>query len=106
METVTADELAEMKEDEEDLVIVDVLGEEYYEKEHVPGAINIPFEEIASEALQRFDKDQHIVVYCKNKACTASPAAAEKLTDLGFEHVYDFDLGLQGWKDSGRDVEN
>lgn len=106
METITADQLAEMRNDDQNLVVIDVLDEEYYNKEHLPGAINIPFEDIASESLKRFDKDQRIVVYCKNKACTASPAAAEKLDDLGFENIYDFELGLQGWKDSGRETES
>lgn len=105
MESITADELDEMKEDDENLKIVDVLGEEQFEKEHVPGAINIPYERIANEALDRFDKDDRIVVYCKNKACTASPEAAEKLDDLGFKHVYDFENGIEGWKSSGREAE-
>ena len=105
METITADQLAEMKENEQSLVIIDVLGEEQFEKEHVPGAINIPYERVAHEALDRFDKEDSIVVYCKNEACTASPKAAKKLEDLGFKHVYDFENGIEGWKNSGRSAE-
>jgi len=105
METITADQLADMKENEQSLVIIDVLGEEQFEKEHVPGAINIPYERVAHEALDRFDKEDSIVVYCKNEACTASPEAAKKLEDLGFKHVCDFENGIEGWKNSGRSVE-
>ena len=104
MEDISTEELVDLKESGEDFVLVGVLGEKYFEEEHIPGAINIPYENIASEVLERFDKDQKIVVYCKNKACTASPEAAKKLDKIGFKHVYDYDLGLQGWKDAGHET--
>ena len=104
MEDISTEELVELKESGEDFVLVGVLGEKYFEEEHIPGAINIPYENIASEVLERFDKDQKIVVYCKNKACNASPEAAKKLDQIGFKHVYDYDLGLQGWKDAGHET--
>lgn len=106
MEKITTEELQEMKEDEKDLVIVDVLGPEMFEEQHIPGAINIPFENIAEKALEKLDKDQRIVLYCKNKACTASPRAAEKLDKLGFEKVYDYEKGLEAWKKAGKEVES
>jgi rhodanese-related sulfurtransferase len=45
-------------------VLVDVLGEPYYRYSHLPGAINLPLEEIerAPEVLP--DRDAEIVVYC------------------------------------------
>lgn len=101
MAVITTEELRELKNNDEDFVLIGVLGEEYFNKEHIPGAINIPYEDIAAEALELFEKDQKLVVYCKNTACTASPEAAEKLEKIGFENVYDYDAGLQGWKDAG-----
>lgn len=106
MNDISTKELVALKEKDKEFVLIGVLGKEYFEEEHIPGAINIPYEDIASEALERFDKDQRIVVYCKNKACTASPEAAKKLDKIGFEHVYDYDVGLQGWKDSGHQTES
>lgn len=93
-------------ENSEDLVVIDVLDEEYFEEEHLPGAVNIPLESIAVEARQRFDEDQEIVVYCKDEMCTASPTAAEKLEKLGFENVYDYEPGTEGWKEAGNEVES
>lgn len=106
MAEITTDELVELKNQGKDFVLVDVLGEKYFNEEHIPGAINIPYEDIAAEALDRFDKDQKIILYCKNKACTASPEAAEKLEKIGFKDVYDYDEGLQGWKDAGHETES
>ena len=45
---------------------MDTLGEEYYRQSHLPGAINLPLEEIdrAEEVLP--NKEAEIVVYCMN----------------------------------------
>lgn len=101
METVSADYLEEF-----DGHLVDVLSKEYFEEEHIPGAINIPLDRIASEALERFDKDEEIVVYCKDQECGASPKAAEKLEKLGFKNVKDFEGGLKAWKDAGNETQS
>lgn len=104
METVTAEDLERMRENDDEFTLVDVLGEDHYNEMHIPGAVNIPLDQIASEALDRFEKDDRIVVYCANTDCGASPKAAEKLEKLGFTNVADFEAGLQGWKDAGREV--
>jgi hypothetical protein len=54
------------------IVLVDVLGEPYYRRSHLPGAISLPLEEIerAPEALP--DKDADIVVYCTSPIRSAS----------------------------------
>lgn len=100
METITTEKLESMQENR-DVNLVDVLSEDHFNEEHIEGAENIPLESIASEALNRFDKDEEIVVYCKDKDCSASPKAAEKLEQLGFENVKDYEVGLKGWKEAG-----
>ena len=105
METLSTEELAELKNSGEDFVLIDVLGEDHYEDGHIPGAVNIPLDQIASRALEEFDKDQEIVVYCKSESCQASPKAAQKLEKLGFENVKDYEVGLKGWEEAGNPVE-
>ncbi len=52
-------------DDSNDLVIVSVRTAEQYAKGHIPGAINIPFKEIAKiENLEKLNPDKQIVVYC------------------------------------------
>jgi rhodanese-related sulfurtransferase len=103
--TIDREELKKKMENKEDVVLIEVLGEEDYSKEHIKGAINIPLKNIGLEANKRFDKSKEIVVYCSDKNCGASPAAAEKLDSLGFENVYDYVEGKQGWKEAGLPME-
>jgi rhodanese-related sulfurtransferase len=62
--TISREELWEKIEGGDDFVLVDVLDEQFYRHSHLPGAINIPLDEIgtAEEALP--DKDTEIIVYC------------------------------------------
>ncbi len=66
METITREQLEEKMDRGDGFVLVDTLGEEYYRQSHLPGAINLPLEEIdrAEEVLP--DKEAEIVVYCMN----------------------------------------
>ncbi len=48
--------------------IVEVLGEEQYEDEHLPGAVNIPLRELNRESASRLRRDQAVVVYCEDAA--------------------------------------
>ncbi len=66
MEKITREQLEEKMDRGDGFVLVDTLGEEYYRQSHLPGAINLPLEEIdrAEEVLP--DKEAEIVVYCMN----------------------------------------
>jgi rhodanese-related sulfurtransferase len=75
-------------------------------KKHIPGAINISLDPVASRASVKFDIDEEIVVYCKYKACGASPKEAKKLEKLGFENVYYCEGGLAEWENTGHKVES
>jgi rhodanese-related sulfurtransferase len=61
---IPREELREKVERGDGFVLVDVLGEQYYRHSHLPGAINLPLEEIerAPDALP--DRDADVVVYC------------------------------------------
>ncbi|HKL67746.1 MAG TPA: rhodanese-like domain-containing protein [Bacteroidales bacterium] len=104
MKTITKEELKD-KLDNKDLILIEVLSEEKYKDEHIKGAINIPLKKIGMEARERLKKDDFIVVYCSNYDCSASPTAAKKLTDLGFENVYDYEGGKKEWKEAGLPME-
>lgn len=103
--TISAEELEQKFKNDEDFTLVDVLAEDHFAEEHIPGAVNIPLDQIGSEAIERFDKDDDIVVYCKDEECQASPKAAEKLESLGFTNVKDFEAGIKGWKEAGNETD-
>ena len=62
--TISREELWEKIENGEDFVLVETLDEQYYEQSHLPGAINVPLEEIGAGQKAFPDKNTEIVVYC------------------------------------------
>lgn len=93
--------------DRGEVILVETLGPKYYEDAHLPGAINIPHTEVDGLAPKLLpDKAAQIVVYCSNQACQNSPQAARRLDVLGYENVYDYEEGKQGWIGAGLPTES
>jgi rhodanese-related sulfurtransferase len=46
--------------------LVEVLPDEEYASEHLPGAINIPLKALDREAAARLDPARPVIVYCWN----------------------------------------
>jgi rhodanese-related sulfurtransferase len=46
--------------------LVDVLGEDEYEQDHLPGAINIPLKKLDATTAARLDRDRPVLVYCND----------------------------------------
>jgi rhodanese-related sulfurtransferase len=107
MKTLTKEELKKMKDRREDFELINVLGKEVFEKEHIPGSANIPItEEFGNKIKEKYpDKDRKIVVYCASFECHSSPAAAKRLEQMGYTNVYDYEGGMKDWKDGGYPVE-
>ena len=87
--------------------IVEALPQEHYEDEHIPGAINIPHDEIQLKATHLIpDKSGDVVVYCASAECQNSHIAAEALRRLGYTSVYEYTEGKKDWKEAGLPLEN
>ena len=84
----------------EQLVVVDGRGSSAYEKEHIPGSINIPHKEMCVNTTESLDKTKTYVCYCDGIGCNASTKAALKLLTLGF-NVRELMGGLDWWKRDG-----
>ena len=92
---ISADEAAQMMEEQDDLVIVDVRNQSEYDEGHIPEAICIPVKKIGSEGAEKLeDKDRTILVYCRSGR--RSKKAAKKLIKMGYTNVYDFG-GIKDW---------
>ncbi len=64
--TITRDEV-KAGIDAGELVVVETLGPQYYEDAHLPGAINIPHDQVDALAPRLLpDKGAEIVVYCSD----------------------------------------
>lgn len=80
-------------------IVVDVRTAQEYADGHIPGAINIPVETIGSDKpaeLAEADAgtDAELIVYCRTGV--RSKQAADKLIDLGYQHVNDMG-GIVDW---------
>ena len=92
---ITADEAAQMMQEETGFVLLDVRTQEEYASGHIPGAICIPNETIGSEEIPELpDKDQLILVYCRSG--NRSKQASQKLAEQDYTNVVEFG-GINGW---------
>ena len=80
---------------EDDYVILDVRTQAEYDESHIPGAILIPYDTVATAAEDALpDKDQLILVYCRSG--NRSKQASQALVDLGYTNVVEFG-GINSW---------
>jgi len=83
-----------------------VLTDEYFGGELLPGSRRVPLDQVGREAHEaKIAKDAEVVVYCAGPHCPQSGYAAEKLQSLGYTNVRAYEGGLEEWKAAGRDVE-
>ena len=65
---ITRNELKAKMDRNDKFVLLEALPEEYYRRSHLPGAVNLPYEEAAEKAAAILpDKEADIVVYCMNR---------------------------------------
>ncbi len=102
---ISRDELAQAI-DRSAVTVVEALGPAYFEQGHLPGAINIPHEEVAELAPALLpDKDAAIVVYCSNLQCQNSAIAQGELGRMGYTNVRKYAEGKQDWEAAGLPLE-
>ena len=93
---ISMDEAVKMMKDEKNYIILDVRRPDEYAEGHIPGAINVPNEEIGTEEIAELpDKSQLILVYCRSGR--RSKEASEKLVKLGYTNIVEFG-GILDWK--------
>ena len=93
---ISMDEAVEMMKKESGYIILDVRRPDEYAEGHIPGAINVPNEDIGTAEIGELpDKAQLILVYCRSGR--RSKEASEKLVRLGYKNVVEFG-GILDWK--------
>ncbi len=88
----------------ENIVVVDARSPQAYQKEHIPGAINIPHRTMNQETTKQIDKASLVVTYCDGIGCNASTKGALNMTKLGFR-VKELMGGLDWWNRDGYKTE-
>ncbi|MFK7776156.1 MAG: rhodanese-like domain-containing protein [Saprospiraceae bacterium] len=92
----------ELKEMQEDVVLLDARPQNEYEVSHIKGAKRIGFKNIDEAALAGIDKDEQIVVYCS--IGYRSEKVGEKLKKMGFKNVYNLYGSIFEWVNQGNAV--
>ena len=88
------------------MTLVEVLPEKYYREGHLPGAIQMPHDEVRARAGAVLpDKDAFVVAYCANTACQNSRIAAQTLAAMGYTNVAEYEEGKQDWIEAGLPIE-
>ena len=106
VQRITRGELKEKLDRGDTVALVEALPAKYYEDKHLPGAINIPHDEVEALAPELLpDRSAEVVVYCANGPCKNSGIAAERLADLGYTNVRDYHEGKADWIEAGLPVE-
>ena len=83
-----------------------VLTQEYFSSELIPGSRWVPVDRVGREVAARsLDKSARMIVYCSGPSCPNSRDAGAKLATLGFTNVRVFEGGLETWKAGGRGLE-
>jgi rhodanese-related sulfurtransferase len=97
-EFISASDLKRMLKDK-NLLVVDVDNRDLFRVNHIPGALNIPLDELEVRASDELSSEKRIVVYCH--VCeqdTDSDMAHGILRKNGFNQVSILKGGLKAWE--------
>lgn len=106
-EKITLEELKGKLDRGEAVTLVEALPPMYFQQDHLPGAINLPLDQVDELAPALLpDKDAAVVVYCANGPCRNSGQAAQRLRQLGYSSVRDYHEGKAEWVEAGLPTES
>ncbi|WP_396641527.1 rhodanese-like domain-containing protein [Microbacterium sp.] len=88
----------------EDLVLVDVRGDEAWAQGRIVGAVHVPYRDIP-DRIAEFDPAIPVVVYCWSPGCNAGSKGALAFAQLGYS-VREMIGGYEYWVREGQPTEN
>lgn len=89
-------------------VFLDARSPELYEKGHVLGARNLPWEAVddyCDSIMADVPKDMLIIAYCDGETCALSKDLAIELLFRGYENVRVLINGWSRWQENGLPIE-
>lgn len=101
LEPITAKELLQRVLDNR-VTVLDVRPTEEFTSGHLPGAVNIPMQEL-EQRFAELPNDLEVVAYCRGPYCLLSFEAVEKLREEGYE-ARRLEDGYPEWKRAGLPV--
>jgi rhodanese-related sulfurtransferase len=104
--TIAKNELKWMLDHGGDFHLWNVLTDDYFHGEMIPGSHRVPLDQLGRHvARSRVPKDAEIIVYCAGPRCPMSGTAAEELRKLGYTNVRAYEGGIEEWVEAGYEIE-
>ena len=93
--------VAELK-GKNDVIIIDARQPFFFNKQHIPTAINIPVKDFDTkkEILKRLlhnSKDKDIIIYCSSDSCPDATILHDLLYSFGFQNLHILRGGIDAW---------
>ena len=92
-----------LDENPNQVVVLDVRSRQGYAEGHLPGAMNIPFEDLPTR-IKELPKSKEIITYCWDVTCLLCTKAAYVLTKKGYR-AKEMLGGIAEWKNAGFPIE-
>jgi len=88
-----------MKRKRSSVHFIDARETEIYDEGHLPGAINIPFEELPqfTDSLECLPRQDLVVLYCDGGDCVLSHDLAEWMLEHGWRRLAVYEGGWDEW---------
>ena len=100
---LTQEQLLEQQAKHADrLFVLDVRTPAEFAEGHVPGAVNIPHDQVAAR-IGEVPRDKDVVLYCKSGR--RAGLAADVLTANGYTRLKHLEGDMTAWAANGRPVE-
>ncbi|MET0987130.1 MAG: rhodanese-like domain-containing protein [Steroidobacteraceae bacterium] len=91
---------ARIKQHDTSLVILDVRSQQEFASGHIPGAINIPYDQLPARIVELPNaSSQEFVLYCVTGQRTQM--AIDRLREQGYSHLLHLRGDFQQWQASG-----
>jgi rhodanese-related sulfurtransferase len=102
--SITAEELNEQIQRSQAPLILDVRTKSEYARGHIPGALNIPHDQLRNRLSEiNAAKTEEIVIHCYSGH--RAKIAKKILISAGYLYVRDLDGHMNGWKSGGYPIE-
>lgn len=86
------------KEDWKRFYVIDAHDKEQFDKEHIPGAVNIEWRQVL-EKRALIQKEKPVLIYCNTGTLSAQAGFALRVS--GYENVRIIQGGFADWKNKG-----
>ncbi len=101
--SISAVELHKRRESGAAPMVIDVRTPDEYASGHIPGAVNVPFDQVA-QRIAEIDAPHGVALYCMVGPRARKGESA--LLAMGYEKIFHLEGGLAAWQAADLPVES